>query len=215
MKVDCWSNLFFVCVFFFQTKLHGICEEVGRRLQNFMALDSLNNRLASPTLSVSSEAFIDILDHLDQSIEYIRNHVSDTLLWHVLNIFDNWKYVLLYSSHINCISIIILAFFITSPLFHNILLLVIPNILKVWGFETVTPSPIFKYCFWVYFPCWCILACFQLCKIFMLWYNYFNFKVFTGDENCCFVRARGGNQAHTLPGFATASLVLWPWYVVT
>ena len=66
--------------FFFQTKLHGICEEVGRRLQNFMALDSLNNRLASPTLSVSSEAFIDILDHLDQCIEYIRNHVSDTPL---------------------------------------------------------------------------------------------------------------------------------------
>jgi len=71
----------FLCFFFSpQTKLHGICEEVGRRLQNFMALDSLNNRLASPTLSVSSEAFIDILDHLDQCIEYIRNHVSDTLL---------------------------------------------------------------------------------------------------------------------------------------
>ena len=84
---DLTCFLFFIYLFiFFQTKLHGICEEVGRRLQNFMALDSLNNRLASPTLSVSSEAFIDILDHLDQCIEYIRNHVSDTLLWHVLNI---------------------------------------------------------------------------------------------------------------------------------
>lgn len=51
-----------------------------------MALDSLNNRLASPTLSVSSEAFIDILDHLDQCIEYIRNHVSDALLLLVLKI---------------------------------------------------------------------------------------------------------------------------------
>ncbi|GFG40674.1 hypothetical protein Cfor_06711 [Coptotermes formosanus] len=57
-----------------QKRLHGICEEVGRRLQNFMALDSLNNRLASPTLSVSSEAFIDILDRLDQCMEYIGNH---------------------------------------------------------------------------------------------------------------------------------------------
>jgi ribosome assembly protein YihI (activator of Der GTPase) len=45
-----------------------------------MVLDSLNNRLASPTLSVSSEAFIDILDRLDQCMEYIGNHVSDTLL---------------------------------------------------------------------------------------------------------------------------------------
>lgn len=57
-----------------QTKLHGICEEVGQRLQNFMALDSLNNRLSSPTLSVSSEAFIDILDRLDHCMEYIGAH---------------------------------------------------------------------------------------------------------------------------------------------
>jgi hypothetical protein len=63
----------------FQTKLHGICEEVGQRLQNFMALDSLNNRLSSPTLSVSSEAFVDILDRLDHCVEYIGAHVSDTL----------------------------------------------------------------------------------------------------------------------------------------
>jgi ribosome assembly protein YihI (activator of Der GTPase) len=62
----------------FQTKLHGICEEVGQRLQNFMVLDSLNNRLSSPTLSVSSEAFVDLLDRLDHCMEYIGAHVSDT-----------------------------------------------------------------------------------------------------------------------------------------
>ncbi|XP_021942547.1 conserved oligomeric Golgi complex subunit 3 isoform X2 [Zootermopsis nevadensis] len=57
-----------------QTKLHNTCEEVGQRLQNFMTLDSLNNRLASPTLCVSSEAFVDILDRLDQCMEYIGAH---------------------------------------------------------------------------------------------------------------------------------------------
>jgi hypothetical protein len=62
----------------FQTKLHGICEEVGQRLQNFMALDSLNNRLSSPTLSVSSEAFVDLLDRLDHCMEYLGAHVSCT-----------------------------------------------------------------------------------------------------------------------------------------
>jgi len=64
---------------FFQKKLHATCEEVGQRLQNFMALDSLSNRLTSSTLSVSSEAFIDILDRLDQCMEYIGAHVSNTL----------------------------------------------------------------------------------------------------------------------------------------
>ncbi|XP_069704565.1 conserved oligomeric Golgi complex subunit 3 [Periplaneta americana] len=59
-----------------QTKLHDVCEEVGRRLQHFTALDSLSNRLASPTLSVSSETFIDILDCLDQCMEYIGAHVK-------------------------------------------------------------------------------------------------------------------------------------------
>jgi len=62
--------------------------------------------------------------------------------------FDNWKFVLLYSLHINCIAVIILAFLITRSLFrNNILLHVIPNALKVWRFETVTPPPIFKYYF--------------------------------------------------------------------
>ncbi|PSN56138.1 Conserved oligomeric Golgi complex subunit 3 [Blattella germanica] len=59
-----------------QTKLHGVCEEVGRRLQHFTLLDSLSNRLSSPTLSVFSEAFIDILDRLDQCMEYIGSHTK-------------------------------------------------------------------------------------------------------------------------------------------
>lgn len=98
MNCDCCSNIFLM--YFFQTKLHGICEEVGRRLQNFNVLDSLNNRLASPTLSVSSEAFIDILDHLDQCIEYIRNHVSDTFIACFEN-FDNWKCFYYYIVHMS------------------------------------------------------------------------------------------------------------------
>jgi hypothetical protein len=51
-----------------------------------MALDSLNNRLSSPTLSVSSEAFIDLLNRLDHCVEYIGAHVSDTLFRNDLKI---------------------------------------------------------------------------------------------------------------------------------
>ena len=53
-------------------------------------------------------------------------------------------------------------------------------------------------------------AVFSVVQNFYVVVELFTFKVFIGDENCCVVRAHGGNRVHTLPGSATASLVLWP-----
>ncbi|XP_067011172.1 conserved oligomeric Golgi complex subunit 3 [Anabrus simplex] len=57
-----------------QTKLNGICEEVSRRLVFFTAVDGLSNKLTSPTLSVASEAFVGILNKLDECMEYMSTH---------------------------------------------------------------------------------------------------------------------------------------------
>ncbi|XP_049947756.1 conserved oligomeric Golgi complex subunit 3 [Schistocerca serialis cubense] len=59
-----------------QVKLNGLYEEVNKRLQYFTSVDSLSSRLASPTLSVASDAFVDILNRLDECIEYMTVHIK-------------------------------------------------------------------------------------------------------------------------------------------
>ncbi|XP_071441730.1 conserved oligomeric Golgi complex subunit 3-like [Hetaerina americana] len=57
-----------------QNKLIDIANEVEKRLHYFTEVDRLMSRLESPTLSPSSEAFIRILDKLDECIEYMCSH---------------------------------------------------------------------------------------------------------------------------------------------
>ncbi|XP_046384307.1 conserved oligomeric Golgi complex subunit 3 [Ischnura elegans] len=57
-----------------QNKLIDISNEVEKRLHYFTEVDGLMSRLESPTLSPSSEAFIRILDKLDECIEYMGSH---------------------------------------------------------------------------------------------------------------------------------------------
>lgn len=44
-------------------------------MQYFSALPGYIARLSSPTLSVASEQFAELLDKLDTSIEYLEKHV--------------------------------------------------------------------------------------------------------------------------------------------
>nr|CAD7433722.1 unnamed protein product [Timema monikensis] len=59
-----------------QTRLMQVYDEVSQRLRYFTALDDLSQRLASPTLSVHSEVFVEILDRLDECMEYIHKNDS-------------------------------------------------------------------------------------------------------------------------------------------
>lgn len=49
-------------------------------MQPFKALTHLVQRLDSTTISVSGPAFIQLLDQLDNAIDYMDSHVSDILI---------------------------------------------------------------------------------------------------------------------------------------
>ncbi|GLH07911.1 Conserved oligomeric Golgi complex subunit 3 [Gryllus bimaculatus] len=57
-----------------QTQLHSLSEEVSQRLRYFTLLENLTQRLGSPTLSVASDQFYDLLDQLDSCIQYMSVH---------------------------------------------------------------------------------------------------------------------------------------------
>ncbi|KAL0268200.1 UNVERIFIED_CONTAM: hypothetical protein PYX00_010230 [Menopon gallinae] len=55
-----------------QTKLIESSQEIKRRLEYFTCLDGLQQRLSNPTLSVTSDTFFNILNRLDDCLEYIN-----------------------------------------------------------------------------------------------------------------------------------------------
>lgn len=59
-----------------QNKLNEITAELKKRLHYFNQVESLSQRLQSPTLSVSSEAFVEILNKIDECLQYLRSNVS-------------------------------------------------------------------------------------------------------------------------------------------
>lgn len=60
----------------FQTKLSETAEAIGEQLRRFKTVDSITQQLDAPTLSIYSESFISMLDHLDQTLIYLKEHVS-------------------------------------------------------------------------------------------------------------------------------------------
>lgn len=59
-----------------QGTLHEMSEEIQRRLHFFNQVETLSQRLQSPTMSVSSEAFSDCLNKIDECLEYLESNVS-------------------------------------------------------------------------------------------------------------------------------------------
>lgn len=59
-----------------QIKLSESSDEIKRRLEYFTCLDGLQQRLSNPTLSVTSDTFFNILNKLDDCLEYLNSNVS-------------------------------------------------------------------------------------------------------------------------------------------
>ncbi|XP_049535661.1 conserved oligomeric Golgi complex subunit 3 isoform X1 [Anopheles darlingi] len=55
-----------------QTKLSDSGEEIRKRLKYFSQAESISQRLHNPTVSVSNESFADVLNTIDDCIEYMR-----------------------------------------------------------------------------------------------------------------------------------------------
>lgn len=58
-----------------QKQLNQISEEIQRRLYYFNQADFIQQRLQSPTLSVSSDSFRDCLNKTDDCLHYLRQNV--------------------------------------------------------------------------------------------------------------------------------------------
>ena len=58
-------------------KLSKTYEEIKHKLEYFTCLDTLQQKLSNPALSVTSDTFYGVLDKLDACIEYINNNVSN------------------------------------------------------------------------------------------------------------------------------------------
>ncbi|XP_055614526.1 conserved oligomeric Golgi complex subunit 3 [Uranotaenia lowii] len=59
-----------------QTKLNEIGEDIRKRLKFFSQAESISQRLQNPTFSVSNDTFVDILNTIDECLEYMRSNPS-------------------------------------------------------------------------------------------------------------------------------------------
>uniref|UniRef100_A0A673H9A5 Conserved oligomeric Golgi complex subunit 3 C-terminal domain-containing protein n=1 Tax=Sinocyclocheilus rhinocerous TaxID=307959 RepID=A0A673H9A5_9TELE len=57
-----------------QSELVDLAESIQEKLSYFNALENINSKLNSPTLSVNSEGFIPMLSKLDECVEYVLSH---------------------------------------------------------------------------------------------------------------------------------------------
>ena len=65
-----------------QNKLNEIGDDIKRRLHFFTQSEQLLQRLHSPTLSVSSEIFLEILNKIDECLDYLQSNVCADLFIH-------------------------------------------------------------------------------------------------------------------------------------
>lgn len=59
-----------------QNKLNELANEIKKRLNYFTRVESIHQKLQNPTFSVAGDTFVDILNSIDDSMEYIRVNVS-------------------------------------------------------------------------------------------------------------------------------------------
>uniref|UniRef100_A0A336LNT1 Conserved oligomeric Golgi complex subunit 3 n=1 Tax=Culicoides sonorensis TaxID=179676 RepID=A0A336LNT1_CULSO len=68
-----------------QNKLNELANEIKKRLNYFTRVENIHQRLQNPTFSVAGDTFIEILNQIDESLEYIRVHSKfrETLTYNV------------------------------------------------------------------------------------------------------------------------------------
>uniref|UniRef100_A0A8C6XNF1 Conserved oligomeric Golgi complex subunit 3 n=1 Tax=Naja naja TaxID=35670 RepID=A0A8C6XNF1_NAJNA len=59
-----------------QSELVDLAENIHQKLSYFIELENINTKLNSPTLSVSSESFIPMLNKLDDCVAYVSSHTN-------------------------------------------------------------------------------------------------------------------------------------------
>ncbi|XP_068626505.1 conserved oligomeric Golgi complex subunit 3 [Battus philenor] len=57
-----------------QTKLSNIGDDIKQKLHYFTQVEHLSQRLSSPTMSVNSEAFFNVLAKIDECLDYMKAH---------------------------------------------------------------------------------------------------------------------------------------------
>ncbi|XP_014366007.2 conserved oligomeric Golgi complex subunit 3 isoform X3 [Papilio machaon] len=57
-----------------QTKLSNIGDDIKQKLHYFTQVEHLSQRLNSPTMSVNSETFFNVLAKIDECLDYMRTH---------------------------------------------------------------------------------------------------------------------------------------------
>lgn len=70
------SLLKIVKINFLQTCLSKICIEINERLSIFNAVESVQQKLDSPSFIVTSEMFANMMTSIDNGIKYLNDHVS-------------------------------------------------------------------------------------------------------------------------------------------
>lgn len=59
-----------------QCQLNLISEDIRFRLKHFTQAEHLTQRLQNPTFSAASDQFVDIMNSIDECLDYMKNHVS-------------------------------------------------------------------------------------------------------------------------------------------
>lgn len=63
-----------------QYKLNELANEIRKRLNFYTRVENIHQRLQNPTFSVAGDTFVEILNSIDESLEYIRVHVSQIFM---------------------------------------------------------------------------------------------------------------------------------------
>lgn len=71
-----------------QNQLNQIGDDIKKRLYYFTQVEQLSQRLQSPTISVSSEIFLQTLNKIDECLEYLQNNVSYILFIIYSGLYD-------------------------------------------------------------------------------------------------------------------------------
>lgn len=59
-----------------QSQLNEISEDIRFRLKHFTQAEHLSQRLQNPTFSPASEQFVEMINTIDECLNYMKNHVS-------------------------------------------------------------------------------------------------------------------------------------------
>jgi hypothetical protein len=62
-----------------QSKLNLISDDIRFRLKHFTQAEHLSQRLQNPTFSPASDQFVEIMNNIDDCLEYMKTHVRERI----------------------------------------------------------------------------------------------------------------------------------------